>query len=1263
MKRFDQNQLMSRLIECGELHAERIDSLAEQVAAFHASIPADVDGECGTPEVIREFAEQNFEAIHDCECRSLDREQIDPLYDWTRTECTQRNDLLHSRKAGGFIRECHGDMHLGNMVAEGDGVLIFDCIEFNERLRWIDVIDEAAFVMMDLEDRGRADYAMQFLNRYLAHSGDYAGLRLLPFYLVYRAMVRAKVAMLRWRQIDPESDEASDTVAECRGYLDLAQRYSQPRVPTLSITHGLSGSGKTTGSQRILEERGAIRIRTDIERKRVLGIDIDESTHPDDREHAYSREVTQETYDRVQAMARQVLEAGFPVIADATFLKRTHRDAFHRLADELGVPFQILDFEADESTLRKRIQQRQKSSHDASEADLRVLERQIATEEPLEADELPFVSKGDSSKSGAATAVRIRVGLSLAPLLVLMMYSVCPADSSTAKYFAELRRRRLFRLAEGVCSRRLSRERVSPELRGQLTFELSRTYTEHAKYLLGAEQTEYWSRARKVIADRIQNDGELPERLRYRLRMQSVIVDVLEAEFFLWRSRLLPDDATLAKQARAKLSTTIAELQTLQKEFDRAYRRANSRRLRSTAQAELATELKPLQRLLDYQLGITLINYAEAMPKGSSERKSAVSDAESLLRNFATGAAADEIAWNSRILLVAGARLADRGELVARRLKAIERMKPPLSIIDRTMAERVKVFLDIKRPMEADDALTTYEKTRGGLPGELAFLRVKTDLILWSVASRNNKQAAARLFLKHAESNAAEAERTLGGYWGYRCRVLLANSRDEQSFGPQLAIAIRQARALQRHQKPNEAAKAFSDAIALAEKNGRNEVAGDLGFTLGSILLGLKQHEAAAEAFHKIAVRNRNHPRAADAHLMWAYCLGRSYNADRTHARRLAYTDALEEHRKLYAGKPTAAEATWMQAMLEEYRRQLTVALKLYLTIPADHKRGTAAQVAAARCLEGILVRLRELKRTQDLHAWEDYAVDQLGKIVRGYRAAPVRLNLLQAEVAMRCARIQLNRSQPDYRQADALLERVFTSAPKHDAKAGKTDSETAGGQLNKDWSALVQLALQLRIVSLAGRGQIEQARTAMQRLSNAGASEILAILDGLMQLTPGGDEQARRELGLLQLQAAVDLDRKRQGLSAKEQLWLDRCLAQAYASAGQTRRAIEYYEKLLAKSPNNLALRKTTATLLLQSNEKSHLIKAKNYWRRIERSEKKGSREWLNARLQTALALYRLREFAECRKLLNVTRLLYPQLGDAELRRKYEDLIAKTKS
>jgi len=396
MREFAQDALASRILARGELTGADIDLLAEKVAAFHAVVGvAGLESVFGAPGEVLRVARQNFAQLRPRLATAEEREELDALAAWTEREYAIRYDAFLRRRERGFIRECHGDLHLGN-IARIDGELtIFDCIEFNESMRWIDVMNEVAFTVMDLEDRGRADLAYRFLNAYLERTGDYAGLAVLPFYLVYRALVRAKIARLRAAQIEAGEPKRA-LLAEYRGYVTLARGYAEPRCPALVITHGLAGCGKTTLSQAMLEALRAVRIRSDVERKRLHGLAALERRSAGVEGGLYTAAASEATYAKLAALAREVLDAGLVAIVDATFLSRGQRDRFRDLARELGVAFAIVDFTAREATLRARIARRTAKGADASDADLAVLEHQLLTQEPLAVDERIFTVPYDA---------------------------------------------------------------------------------------------------------------------------------------------------------------------------------------------------------------------------------------------------------------------------------------------------------------------------------------------------------------------------------------------------------------------------------------------------------------------------------------------------------------------------------------------------------------------------------------------------------------------------------------------------------------------------------------------------------------------------------------------------------------------------------------------------------------------------------------------------------------------------------------------------
>ena len=407
LRQFPQQMLLSQATARGDLLSAHIDDLAKEVANFHshADIARD-DSPFGTADKVIQPIRVNFEHLSHADL-DLDRLQsVDDLASWSEERFIALRDTLDARKTQGFVRECHGDMHLNNMILDHGRVTIFDCIEFNEGLRWIDVMSEVAFCAMDLRSRGKSDFAHRFINAYLQHTGDYEGLALLRFYAVYRALVRAKVASIRLGQQAADARPDQSDLDELHHYLDLAKWYTQPQSPCLMIAHGVSGSGKTYGTQPIIESIGGIRIRSDVERKRLFGLDETSRSRSPIDAGLYAESATRRTYDRLATLADHILKLGYPVIVDATFLHREQRQTFHDIADRLGVPFHILSFHASERTLRDRITKRLSAGEDASEATVDVLRVQLDTQEPIDVAEQPFVIDVDTDAPQATKLQR-----------------------------------------------------------------------------------------------------------------------------------------------------------------------------------------------------------------------------------------------------------------------------------------------------------------------------------------------------------------------------------------------------------------------------------------------------------------------------------------------------------------------------------------------------------------------------------------------------------------------------------------------------------------------------------------------------------------------------------------------------------------------------------------------------------------------------------------------------------------------------------------
>lgn len=414
MRRFAQDALFDHLLAQGALRPEHIDRLAKRIAAFHAKAPATTDAAFGTPGEVLQPALENFAdmAPH---ADAQRREVLGGLQAWTRQAFATLEPVVAARHRDGRVRECHGDLHLRNIVLiEGEPVP-FDCIEFSEALRWIDVINESAFLVMDLMDRGRPDLGYRFLDRYLAKTGDFDGIAVLRFYLVYRALVRAKVHDLRARQAREDRHEAERLQSAADHYLSLAGDIAHGAKPVLLLMHGFSGAGKSRVAAALVEALGAIRVRSDVERKRLFGLDPVARSQSGVDTGIYDREAGAKTYARLADCARTILAAGYPAVLDAAFLARRQREPMFELAEQLRVPIRIVDCSADADVLRGRVRARAARGGDPSEATVEVLEHQFAAHEALTATErehiVRCVMEGAEADCVAACVDRVRRSL------------------------------------------------------------------------------------------------------------------------------------------------------------------------------------------------------------------------------------------------------------------------------------------------------------------------------------------------------------------------------------------------------------------------------------------------------------------------------------------------------------------------------------------------------------------------------------------------------------------------------------------------------------------------------------------------------------------------------------------------------------------------------------------------------------------------------------------------------------------------------------
>jgi uncharacterized protein len=378
MKRLPGDRMLDRLLQEGKVTGDGIRRIASVIGEFHllAERSGEIDG-YGSVELIRRNWEENFRQIAPFVSSTLAESDLRLLRAWVERFLEDRSDLFAHRVSGGHIRDCDGDLHSENICLD-DRVYIFDCIEFNSRFRFSDTASDIAFLLMDLEFRGRRDLAEVLLDEYLTVTGDREMLGVLDFYRVYRAFVRGKVESFRLNDIQVSDREKDSAAASARLHFRLARGYVLRRMlpPGLIAFSGLMGVGKSTLARGLSFQFGLEQISSDVLRKELAGLPATEHHRDAYNEGLYTPEFTRRTYQEMFRRAEESLRAGRGIIVDASFSRREDRASFSDLARRMGAPFHLFHAVCPEPTVLGRLEARTDDPFQVSDGRLELLVRQ-----------------------------------------------------------------------------------------------------------------------------------------------------------------------------------------------------------------------------------------------------------------------------------------------------------------------------------------------------------------------------------------------------------------------------------------------------------------------------------------------------------------------------------------------------------------------------------------------------------------------------------------------------------------------------------------------------------------------------------------------------------------------------------------------------------------------------------------------------------------------------------------------------------------------
>jgi len=406
MREFPGDQQLDNLLEAGMLSIDAMRRFGLDLADQHASLPRlqGDDDEVDT-RVLKPVLD-NFRTLNPLAASLQHERLLSAMAEDSRSAYDELRPRFVKRLQDGFVRECHGDLHLSNLVMLHGRVRAFDCLEFNANLRWIDTSSDVAFLLMDLAVRDRTDLGYAFLDGYLTRSADYDGAALSSFFQVYRSMVRAKVAGLQLEEHENSSEPA--LVERLVMHLKWADERLHRKAGLLILMCGFSGSGKSYLAERLVPELPAVRVRSDVVRRARAGLESGTPSNSPVDGGLYAHSEIQAVYVDMLSQSEGLLRAGENVVVDATFLDQQSRAAFQSAAVELGTQCVVVHCQALLATLEGRVQRREREGNDPSEAGLEVLHRQLSRFDPIAADEKVFEVDTEAELDVVNLAARIR---------------------------------------------------------------------------------------------------------------------------------------------------------------------------------------------------------------------------------------------------------------------------------------------------------------------------------------------------------------------------------------------------------------------------------------------------------------------------------------------------------------------------------------------------------------------------------------------------------------------------------------------------------------------------------------------------------------------------------------------------------------------------------------------------------------------------------------------------------------------------------------
>lgn len=799
-------------------------------------------------------------------------------------------------------------------------------------------------------------------------------------------------------------------------------------------------------------------------------------------------------------------------------------------------------------------------------------------------------------------------------------------------YFNSLRIRGFYTLAEEYATTRLAAANLPPASRAAIGIELARTLVEHGIASGGAQRLELWDAASRALQNSITPSDSAADRQKRDLWQAILLAD--QGAALAFQTVLQPEMQNLRKLAIDRLTPAIQSLQQQSEQLEAA-KRSSREDLSNPARLHLRQQA-------DFSQGQALL-WLSRLELDKEKLNSYLNAANRALDRAGHGRTTPD--W-VRQLAVAQARVArfqGEAERAGKILDKAAAGEVPIDQADHILAERVRLELQLKH---VDEALKLIiERIRKPAPptDEVRAMAVESLLQAAEIAIQKMDDTGKQMFLAEARQ---QHERTFG-IWRLQTTVQLQQFDQNQQLGTDLALLVREAVALWQSREIDAAVEKYGRAASLAFSRQLPDQAFEFALTRASILLQNQRWKAAESALNEIVSSLTDHPRVAEADLLRCYAIGQRA------AGSTEYQNALLAHLSTYPGSPTTADIYWMLAVDAEQQQRLSDAITFYRKIPAQNPRREEANQRILMAYEKLLLTAAPTAAARgELQAPIEEAIQQ---IARPLLTPGKAISLPEARSLLQAAQLCLQLPQPLLREAGQILPLIQSRVDAEQHSANELHQP-----LNADWTQIRQRELQLRIILLASQKQLQAAHQILQEQGREDPSMLLSILSNLTDLTAKIDAANLKELGALQRITVQEIAGQKTPLSPGQQLMLNRAAVQASIALEDWPAAIAGTEDLLVQFPNDKSFLHQLIQISMKQGLPADLNRAKEIWIRLEKLEPKGTTPWINARIQISDLLFRTGDPAGAKKILGVTRTLYPQLGSPELKQQGDDLWKK---